>query len=411
MNRRRRLLDRSPTGTLRSLAAAVLATIALAAAGCASSSPSPEGSGAAGPAPAPDTPDRIDPGYIVGPREAAELGYRVDWQSLVDARGGIRHLSIQEDAIFVLDGENFLSRMRRVDGRRVWRVPVGRATTEINGVVYVAPARAVYVVAGGDLLEIDAGTGAQTGRQKLDKIANTTALLYGPFLIYGSRNGQIVWHNYSIAYQWRAYQVAGAIQVQPVVAGRYLVAAGTGGTVMVLSAGGEGQLWSKKMLDEVTAPPAVGGDVVYVSSKDQILRAFDLYTGRKLWDTLTASPLTDGPVLLGSDLYQNVPGEGLHCFEAKPRNSRRGVVRWVNEAVEGRVVTEHAGNVMVWSEREQLLHAVERGGGAVAASIPLDRVARLDTQGGEIVAVADDGRLVRLIPRGGGAAAASASGP
>ena len=33
-------------------------------------------------------------------------------------------------------------------------MPVGRATTEINGVVYVAPARAVYVVAGGDLLEI-----------------------------------------------------------------------------------------------------------------------------------------------------------------------------------------------------------------------------------------------------------------
>ena len=64
--------------------------------------------------------------YLVGPEAARKLGLRIVFQSQThpEQGSGIKRMSVQADAIFVLDGVNFLTRLRRANGQRLWRLPV-----------------------------------------------------------------------------------------------------------------------------------------------------------------------------------------------------------------------------------------------------------------------------------------------
>ena len=53
---------------------------------------------------------------------------------------------------------------------------------------------AQFVTAGGELFVLDAASGSRLSKQTLSNIANTAPVEYGQFLVYGSRDGKIVWH-------------------------------------------------------------------------------------------------------------------------------------------------------------------------------------------------------------------------
>ena len=72
-------------------------------------------------------PNAVDQNYYMVDRKTArDLGYRIDWQRNIHPsnNSGIKDVVAQGDSVFVLDGRNFLSRLRRSDGVQLWRVPV-----------------------------------------------------------------------------------------------------------------------------------------------------------------------------------------------------------------------------------------------------------------------------------------------
>ncbi len=342
--------------------------------------------------------------YMVDRDTAHDLGYRIDWQRNThpSENSGIKDISVQGDSVFVLDGQNFLARLRRSDGVQLWRIPVVDAIDEIQGIKFMPTIRRIYVTSGGDMIVLESDTGSQIAKQKLGEIANTKSSIYGPYFIYGARNGQLVWHTYSVGHEWRAYQVSPSIQLDPQVYDGVIVTVGNNGRVMVLDAGTTQQLWNKRLLNYITARPAVGLGNVYIAGLDQHLWALDIDTGYQAWRYLTRSPLTDSPVIVGERVYQQIPADGLVCFEARPIDSPDGVILWTAESVKGNVIARLKSNLLVWDDDKREMDVIDIAYGSVAKhiSIPSAQYVLGSLGGnGDVIAASEDGRVVRLVPR------------
>ncbi len=382
----------------------LLASLAVAAGCAAGASPAAATGNPATPARVAPVDDSLDREYVIGPTAARELGRRIDFQVRTDPEGdsGVKMLAVQDDSVFVLDGRNFLSRLSREDGQRLWRIPVSDAQSEIYGITFLPQAERVFVTVGGDILALDESTGSMVARQPLVQMASTAPVVVGPFLVYGSRNGQLVWHSFGVGHQWRGYEISSTIRVPPVLEEGYLVGVGADGRIMVLEAQSAAGIWDRKLLDEVVVPPVAGHGLVYLSGLDQHVWAFELSTGRRAWRHLTEAPLTDRAALIGDHLYQQVPTIGLVCFDARPVNAPGGVVLWTASGVSGNVVGEFGKRLDVWDGRQKRLSVVEAASGTLVREIDLPQVTHLVTdeaKPGELYAASDDGRVIRLVPR------------
>lgn len=261
----------------------------------------------------------------------------------------------------------------------------------------------VILTTGGALLVHDSATGSQVGKQKLEKIANTAPILLDNLLVYGSRNGQVCWHAWSIDAPWRSYQISNSIKLKPLYEDGKLVAVGNDGRIMVLLAGSATQVWSRKLLDRVVAAPAVGAGVLYVADLNHTLWAFDLNEERSaLWRYLTESSLSESPVLMEDRLYQHIPTEGLVCFEARPVDSPGGKVIWRCAESEGNVMFQRGNELYVWNDPDRRMEIVDAAYGSLIRTLDLSKVSHLlvtDSAGSEFYAAGPDGRVIRLDPR------------
>ena len=340
----------------------------------------------------------VEKKYVIGPAAARDLNCRVDWQ-YIGAGSNLRQFTVQGDSVFALDDHNFLTRIKIQGGSRLWQVSVADPIEEILGINFLG--ERIYLTSGGSIVVLDAGTGSQIGRSRLVKIANTAPVPLEPFLIYGSRDGQIVWHSLITGYEWKSYQVAHSIEIQPLLVGGYIVTIGTDGTVSVLSASYVTQYWSKRLLNAIAAAPAVGGGKVYVAGLDQYLWAFDINTGRTLWKVLTESPLSDSPVLVGDRIYQQVPKQGLVCLNADP-DSMGGQIFWKAPDVKGSVLFPHGADLFAWDRASASMSVVEAKRGSLVRTVNLSKVKHILAAGknhDELYAASDDGRIVHLVPR------------
>lgn len=340
--------------------------------------------------------------FVVDPADARDFGYRIDWQypstgiplKMVADTGG---------AIFTLDELNYLSRHDRDSGDRRWRVPVGDSVDTVQGIHYLPEMNQIFVLAGGAKFVLDAENGSIVDRRNLPKIAATDGVIHRDDIIYGARNGQLVWRSLRFDSDRQAYQVANAIRVPPVMERGVIVVLGVDGTVMAIDARRASRLWERRLLDRAVAKPAVGNDVVYVAGTDQHLRAFALREDRTpLWAYLSESRLTASPTLIDDRVYQQIPSEGLVAFEALPLDSPGGVVIWRSEDADGSVITKVGSKLIAWNDDADEIEVIDARLGGVLQTIALKNIAGLKTSGvvdAELLMWSEDGRIVMLTPR------------
>ncbi len=350
-----------------------------------------------------EQPIDLDVEYLIGPTDSRDLRYRIDWQTRTspEANSGIKQVSVQHDSVFVLDGQNFLTRLRREDGTRLWRIPVAEQRSEIHGTTFLPHLDRIFLSTGSDIFVLDADTGSLIQKQRLGQIASTAPVVFGRFFLYGARNGQLVWHSYDVGFQWRAFQISSSIRIPPLIVDGYVVTVGTNGRIMILDASSATSRWERQLLNAVIAAPVAGENMVYIAGLDQYVWAFDLQTGRIAWRHLSESPLEDSPVLIGDRLYQQIPAQGLVCFEARPVDAPGGKVIWQAPDVRGSIVSRYPDHMVAWDARQRLMTSVDTAG-AVIKSVSLPWVKHLKVSGleeGILLAAADDGRVIRLVPR------------
>lgn len=363
------------------------------------------GSGSAGvPADSEAARAQLERDYLIGPAAARQMGYRIDWQGRTSPTisGGVTHFTVQGDSVFVLDGSNFLTRIRREDGQRMWRIAISDRTTEVFGVTHLQDVGQVFVTTGAEMLVLDSATGSQVAKQKLGHIANTGPVVADGTMLYGGRNGQLVWHNWAVGQQYRSYQISQTMMMQPLLLHNSVLAIGGDGRVMNITLGSGSMLWQARLGKAVIGKPAATADAVYIAGTDQHLWAFDADNGRMLWDYLTESALTSGPTVIGDRVYQHIPSEGLVAFEALPDNAPGGSVVWKAAAVRGSVVGQLREFLLVWNASDRQMSLVTAARGAAVEAVKLPAVRHLLVEGAqaqEIFAAGDDGRVIRLVPQ------------
>ena len=62
-------------------------------------------------------------------------------------------------------------------------------------------------------------SGAAESRQRVERTLYTPGTLFGPYLIYGSRDGQVIWHQYEVGYPWRGNSLPGSVSAEPLIVG------------------------------------------------------------------------------------------------------------------------------------------------------------------------------------------------
>ena len=355
----------------------------------------------------------LDQKYAFGPSAAAAIDYRIAWQT--STGDPTKRVDVVDEDVYVLSERNRLTRIDRGSGAQVWTTIAADPLDAVWGVTQGLPRAGdqpfgqndddrIYVTSDPGVFVLDHKTGAVVGRQDLERIPSTDVVRRGSYLIFGSRMGQVVWHQFTVGQAWRANQLKGPIVSTPILVGSNGVAAASeGGTFLMLDAKSAGRIWGERLFDGVTAPLAAGGGKVFAASKDQYLWAFNARNGDTAWRYFTESPLTEPPTYVdidGGRVLQWVPSEGLVCLEANPVNAVEGRKVWTLPGITGRCVGRINGNVAIWDAQAKTLRLVDVAQGAVTRTMPLPQVERLSMDGETIFAIAGDGRVVRLDPIG-----------
>lgn len=348
----------------------------------------------------------LEHSYLVGPAAAESFGYSVDWQfPLPDADTNL--LSIHDDRVFVVTGSNDLLCLQADNGSRIWTVSVADEFEIVHSITYIPEQELVLVLTNSMLVTLDANTGmtkASTlgkAHQQLEWIANTPGTLDGDHLIYGARNGQLIWQTWKIGFPWKAYQAAGALRLPPMMSNGVICTTSSDGIVAAFDATTATKLWTTKLLDGIAAKAAISDHALYIAGIDQHLRAFDLRSGRTLWRVLTKSALVDSPVLIGDRVYQQIPGVGLACFDALPVNKLDGDRKWVSSENTGTVVARHGDTLVTWCPTSSTLATVSATQGTPIHSKQYPDIAEVlssPLKDGKLFAIGTDGRLVCLEP-------------
>ncbi len=351
--------------------------------------------------------ERLDAGSLVPPSRIAGFGYRPDWQVNVVRSPGSMLVDgfATDEALFVHDSNNLLTRIGLVRGDSIWQTPVGDATDEVLEVFRVKDQGRDDVMIVGRLAihVVSWPSGAAEARQRVERTLYTPGTLFGPYLIYGSRDGQVIWHQYEVGYPWRGHSLPGSVTAEPLLVGDLVYAVGSEGRVLALDAASTRLVWEKQLVTGIDARPASADGLLFVAGRDQYLWAFDATNGRTVWRYFTESPLVDAPVVAGNAVYQWVPTEGLVKLSIRPTDRIDGEVLWRQTEANGEIVAVHADRLLVWDAKTRTLKFVDTATGAIVDRLELPRVRSIVTEGFDSPAMAfisEDGTVMRIVPQG-----------
>ena len=79
---------------------------------------------------------RVEQAYVIGPKAAGELGFRVGWQATMTLppNGYLKQIEVSDEVLFAVDNTNSVSRLRASDGEQVWRVAVANPVDIFRGI-------------------------------------------------------------------------------------------------------------------------------------------------------------------------------------------------------------------------------------------------------------------------------------
>lgn len=348
--------------------------------------------------------DTIDADSLAPPSRLTPLGYRVDWQTRVNRSPGsiLVNAFVAGDAIYTHDANNLVSRVSLDRGEVIWQTPVGASSDELLDVYRVATSDRNQVMVVGRLAVhlIDFQSGVNEARERVTPTLNTPAAIRGPYLIYGSRGGQITWHQWEVGYPWRGNSLPGSVTAEPLVVDDMVFAVGSTGRILALDANSTRLRWEKQLVTGIDARPAYADELLLVAGRDQYLWALDARDGSTVWRYFTESQLITPPTVVGNAVYQWVPTEGLVKCVLRPQDRIDGEVSWRQPEATGAIIATHQNRLLLWDPFARVLKAVDITTGTVIDSISLPRVRAISTDGFDGTALnflSEDGTVMRAV--------------
>ncbi|MBI1370806.1 MAG: PQQ-binding-like beta-propeller repeat protein [Planctomycetes bacterium] len=332
---------------------------------------------------------------LVQPQTAADMGYGIQWTSNLAVPRGSRliYAELLGDKLVTFETGNILSCIRADTGQILWREKVGsdierfsKPVRDDKRVVISSEIHAyVYDIEGGDLLKVF----------PLAYVSNTTPVVVGGLLIFGSPTGVVFAQDVSQGLLRWTYQVGSAVSTNPVIAGPTLITTDSLGAVVAFNPFTGVVLWRTKAWGRVSAEPAASDLMVYVASEDQSLYALERTSGTQRWRYYARDPLITPPTLVGDYLLTYVPSEGLVCLD-----SITGDKLFTKDMPHARPLGIHNDLLYIMNPgRVDLLDPVK---GDIVRSVPVPAVQHIVASAprdGDLYLIRLNGVIMKLTPR------------
>ncbi len=365
-----------------------------------------------------ETAAKTEAAYLIGPSVASKLGCEIVWQSTVPLPKGIglKLVSATPAATLALNERNEVTFIRSATGDSAWTASAAQAIDHVDAmgvldVRYGGRDGHVAICTDTKLYLLDESSGELTRKSSYRHSPSTLPVMANGHVIFGSRNGQLVFVNALTGFLFRSSVIdpvsrtPNPIAARPATDGAVVVVASTGGTVAAYDVSSAQSIWRRELLAGVVASPAIAGKTVFVAGEDQYLYAFDLGNGDTLWKYFTQTPLRTPPFVAGGMVLQEIPGEGLVAFTANPEGQIGGEVRWKKTGIDGTPIStaETAGRqtVVFWCPKHRRVSFIDLLKGDILSQVELPKVGHLEADRldvGGFVAWSTDGRIERLAP-------------
>jgi hypothetical protein len=327
---------------------------------------------------------------------ADQLDCRIHWQTNLGLEKGahIRHLTLLDGAIAVLEQGNILSLLDAEAGTIRWRRAVGRPDETLSRPTVYED----HVIICSELqlfaLRLDNGRLAQAFDLQ-HFTTNDPQILHGQ-VVLGSPEGLVFAQTMRGGFQTWRYQMKGAISTEMLGEPGNLFVADQAGQVAAINPQSGNIIWrtSNPPWERISAQPAASGAFAFVASEDQKLYAFDRASGNIFWQYLAEFPLTQPPVVIGDRVYQRTPGRGLVAIDLLT-----GKEIWRSEAP-GQPIHQSPDALLVRDGSTLRRLDVQTGVAFEQIELPRAQIIRFDDpEGGNLYLASHDGRLMKLAPR------------
>ena len=241
----------------------------------------------------------------------------------------VKHLTSDEDGVYVLTRQNLLTCFDLITGRKKWTVRIGSARDPSSPPT--TNRTTLFATVGNDVYALDKDSGNEDWRLPLASSPSAAAQADDDLLLVGTLGGSLLAYDLKQIERtfregriadfaggtllWR-YNTGSEIVGPPVSDGDTIAVANRGGDVAGLNRTRGGLLFKFSTDLPAVAPLTSGDGRLFLASGDQNIYAIDRENGRDLWEFVTRSEVRTRPRQVGDSLYVSPYGGGLYRVRA-----------------------------------------------------------------------------------------------
>jgi len=327
------------------------------------------------------------------------------------SRDKVRHVSIDEETVYVLSTSGICTAFDSETGQRRWAVRLGRYDQPSFPVVsnqrmaLAIVGSTVYGIqkSNGNILWTLVLPGQPSTSPGIDETQIYIGCLDGSVYAYSLRKIQTLYQEQRLpqwsaeAMVWRA-TASQEITSPPISNGRTVTYCSRDGSLYSIVAADKQLVYQLETNGAIVAPLASSGKIQFLASEDNTFFALNSQNGRILWDFTSGLPVRRPPFVVGNDLYLTPDRGGMFCL-----NANEGTERWWQPRFHSFIAV--IGDAVYASDVEGNLIRASREDGGISATLPMqqfsvkvqnDRTDRIfmSTESGLIIALRNRGETI-----------------
>ena len=327
------------------------------------------------------------------------------------ARDKVRHVSMDEDMVYVLSTSGVATAFDSETGKQRWALNLGRF--DQPSYPLVSNENLAMAVVGSTLYGLEKKSGRILWTLDLPAQPSTSpgvdedqvyiGTLDGSVYAYSLRKIRMLFQEQRLpkwsaeAMVWRS-SAGKEITSSPIPSGRTVSYASRDGSLYNIATQDKQLIYQLETNGAIVAPLATNGKIQFLASEDYTLFALDAQNGKIIWDFTAGLPIRRAPYVIDNDLYVAPDRGGMFCM-----NASEGTKRWWQPSLTNFIAV--VGNTMYASDRDGNLVRTSREDGSISGTLAMrgfsvrvanDRTDRIymSTESGLVVALRMRGETI-----------------
>jgi outer membrane protein assembly factor BamB len=315
-------------------------------------------------------------------QQLSRLGLERAWwaQAVINPqRDKIRHISIDEDIIYLQASSGVTTAVDAETGQQLWAVHLGRF--DPSSFPAISNEDQAMIIVGSTMYGLEKRTGKTLWTLLLRGQPSTGPAVDEKHVYFGTLDGMMYAYSlqkirklfeerrlpqWSMEAQVWTYKAGHEITSPPITTGRVVNFASRDGSLYSVTAAERKLIYQLETDKPIVAPLTRHGNTMYMASEDFTFYALNLFNGRVEWEFTSGLPIRKAPWAVDNDLFVLPDRGGTYCL-----NPATGERRWWKPDLSNFLAV--TGGMLAASDNDGNLVMVNREKGETIGSLPLRR--------------------------------------